>query len=203
MSRIAAVYAAPSVRQLAARYDEWARDYDRQIAFELGYVGPRHAAHELANHVPLTARILDAGAGTGLVGQALFDLGYRNITGIDVSEGMLARARAKNLYTALHRMDLNARLRLKRASFNAVIAVGVLTDGHASPDCLDEFVRVTEPGGYIVVSLRWDRDGRYREKIAALARTAACTPVGVTDAFDCFPNCETRVQLRLWTFVVT
>ena len=202
MDRIAAVYRARDVQELTAQYDNWAPHYDRQVARELGYVGPRRAASALAERVPRTARILDAGAGTGLVGQALFDLGYRNITGIDVSQGMLACARAKRAYTAFHRMDLNSRLRFKNGSFDAVISVGVLTDGHALPDCLNEFVRVCVPGGHIVMSLRCDRAGRYRDEIAALQSRGSWRIAAVSDAFDCFANCETKIPLEIWTCVV-
>jgi predicted TPR repeat methyltransferase len=202
MDRIAAVYRARDVQELTAQYDNWAPHYDRQIEYELGYAGPRRGASALADHVPRTARILDAGAGTGLVGQALFDLGYHNITGIDVSSGMLAHARAKQVYTSFHRMDLNGRLAIKNESFDAVISVGVLTDGHAPPACLDEFVRVCVPGGHIVMSLRCDRGGCYRDAIAALQSRGSCRVAAVSDPFDCFVNSETRIALEIWTCVV-
>ena len=48
------------------------------------------------------APVLDAGAGTGLVGEWLGILGYPEVEALDISEGMLAVARAKGVYRALH-----------------------------------------------------------------------------------------------------
>jgi predicted TPR repeat methyltransferase len=41
---------------------------------------------------------LDLGCGTGLVGKALWEAGFRNITGVDISESMMERARQSNYY---------------------------------------------------------------------------------------------------------
>ena len=43
-------------------------------------------------------RILDAGAGTGIIGKMLVDLGYKNIDGLDISQKMLDLAAPKNVY---------------------------------------------------------------------------------------------------------
>ena len=44
--------------------------------------------------------------------------------------------------------------------FDAVIAVGVLTLGHAPANSLDELARITKPSGYVVFTVRTDL---YRE----------------------------------------
>ena len=43
----------------------------------------------------------------------------------------------------------------RRVSF---LAVGVFTPGHAGPDGFDELVRITQPGGPIIFSIRIDND---------------------------------------------
>jgi len=42
--------------------------------------------------------ILDAGAGTGMVGEVLTKLGYANLVAMDLSQGMLEVTRQKNVY---------------------------------------------------------------------------------------------------------
>ena len=61
-------YASENNTQLQERYDEWAKDYDEDLESDFGYVIPRIAAETFAQFVPKDARVLDAGAGTGLVG---------------------------------------------------------------------------------------------------------------------------------------
>ena len=117
---------------------------------------PALALEACRQYVPSDARILDAGAGTGLVGKALSDAGYRNLTAIDMSPGMLEEARAKGVYRQLRRMVLGERLDFPDDNFDAVVSIGVLTLGHAPARSLDEMVRVTKPGGHVIFTLRPD-----------------------------------------------
>ena len=41
------------------------------------------------NNIDKDAEIVDLGCGTGLLGEILFNLGYKNIIGVDGSEEML------------------------------------------------------------------------------------------------------------------
>ena len=43
-------------------------------------------------------KILDAGAGTGIIGEMLVQQGYRNIDALDISEEMLNLAKQRNVY---------------------------------------------------------------------------------------------------------
>jgi predicted TPR repeat methyltransferase len=51
-------------------------------------------------------KILDLGCGTGLVGQALYDKGFTNIVGMDISHNMMAIAAEKNIYKEFVEIDL-------------------------------------------------------------------------------------------------
>ena len=102
--RVRWVYASGSNDELERRYDEWAKDYDADIEDGFGYVMPRVAAEALARFAPEGAKVLDAGAGTGLAGRELARLGYADIEAMDMSQGMLEQASAKGVYARLHRM---------------------------------------------------------------------------------------------------
>ena len=63
-------------------------------------------------------------------------------------------------------MVMGEPLGMPSGEFDAAISVGTLTLGHAPAGSLDELVRVTTPGGYVVFSLRPDfyENGGFREK---------------------------------------
>ncbi len=94
-NKIRWVYDSENNSELTQRYEEWASDYDRDIVAKYGYVGPRVTTQQFELYVPKTGKILDAGAGTGLVGQELYRLGYHDIEGMDMSPAMLDQAAVK------------------------------------------------------------------------------------------------------------
>ena len=96
--RLAWVIRAPTQEELRRRYDLWARRYDQDIGHVEDYLAPIAVAKAAKEHLEPDARILDAGAGTGLSGQALRDVGFTNLTGVDFAEQMLARAAEKGIY---------------------------------------------------------------------------------------------------------
>jgi predicted TPR repeat methyltransferase len=203
-SKVHLYYTAPNNRELAERYDIWAPDYDREMEVLFGYSGPDRGAETLARYASRNDQILDAGAGTGLVGQALFRLGYRNLVGIDNSAGMLSRAREKKAYRALYQKDLGQPLGFATASFCAVISVGVFTYGHAPVSCLDRLICITKPGGHVIFSLRPDfyECSGFRDELNSLETRKRWELVEVGEEFSCFPKCDPDVLLKFWVYRV-
>jgi ubiquinone/menaquinone biosynthesis C-methylase UbiE len=130
--------------------------YDKELEEDYGWQIPQLMAEELSGFTPVNERILDAGAGTGLVGQFLGSLGYGNLVAMDLSSEMLNKAREKDVYQEFHQMDMGETLDFPDDSFDAVVCAGVLTFSHAPAKSLYEMVRVTKPGGHILYSLRTD-----------------------------------------------
>lgn len=165
------VLRAANLDELAEVYSDWAGSYDADLVGEMGYNAPVAAAELL--HAELGAAescILDAGCGTGLVGEALFQRGHQHITGIDYSTDMLEQARRKNVYVSLMQVDLTGPLEIDDDQYDAVVCVGTLTLGHVGPGALDEMVRVTVPGGYLCFTVReeaWHQD-QYESAISRL-----------------------------------
>ncbi|MFC2009201.1 class I SAM-dependent DNA methyltransferase [Chloroflexota bacterium] len=203
-NRVQWVYGAPDRQELENRYDVWAKDYDRDLDESFGYVGPRLGAECFARYVATDAHILDAGAGTGLVGIELANLGYKNIDGMDMSQGMLDEARKKGVYRELRQMVLGEPLDYADGEFDAVISVGVLTLGHAPASSLDELVRVVRAGGHVVYSLRPDVYGKsgFREKHAELEAASRWKLVEVSDEVKVLPKGEPEVAHQVWVFRV-
>jgi len=139
-------------------YDQAARVYDLEY--------PECAGEELAFLSacagPGPSRILELATGTGRVALALAALGH-NVTGLDISEGMLARAHAKlalldpeTASRLTFRRDDMTRFRLKAqfdvvvAAFNALL---LLPDAQARASCLTASFEHLRPGGTLVIDV--------------------------------------------------
>jgi predicted TPR repeat methyltransferase len=156
-----ATYEVETTEELAEAYKNWAGDYDRDTLDTMGYVGPHVATSMLDGHLDSKAcRVLDAGCGTGLVGEYLNRMGYQNVDAIDYSRDMLDEAEKKGVYQQLFQEDMNKELNIPDDSYDATICVGTFTYAHVGPHAFDELVRVTRPGGHICFSIR---DGAYQE----------------------------------------
>lgn len=151
---LGAVYEADTPDRIAALYDSWAESYDEEMA-RAGYRHPAVGLALLARHAPRgSGPVLDAGCGTGLLGDWLGILGFAPVEGLDLSDGMLARARAKGSYAALHRLALGETLPFADHAFAAVICTGVFTTGHVGAEGLPELIRITRRGGPLVLTVK-------------------------------------------------
>ena len=167
---IAGAYGASTTDDLTQQYDAWADTYDGEVA-ALGYCLPWLVIAMFTRHVPQTDQpILDAGCGTGILGESLNTFAYSNIMGIDLSKKMLDHAAALGVYNQLSKMTLGETLAIPDNTFNAIISAGVFTQGHAPHSSFDELIRTTKSGGHIVFSVResvYENNG-FREKQQAL-----------------------------------
>ena len=164
------VFEIASRDDLKAAYEHWAETYDRDNLAQ-GFRLPVQAAAFVARYVaPEDGPILDAGAGTGLLGEALAVLGHDDLTGIDLSPAMLARAAERGCYRRLAETALGEPLDFPDGAFRAVVASGVFNQAHGPADAFDELVRITRPGGHLIFSVRDDtlESEGFAAKFAAL-----------------------------------
>ena len=123
----------------------------------MGYRIPAVIAAVVPRFIPAnTAPILDAGCGGGIQAEPLAMLGYGPFTGIDLSEGMLEVARAKNLYRELRQMTLGEKLDFPDDKFAAIISSGTITPHHALPKSFEELIGIARRGGPIIFNVRDD-----------------------------------------------
>src|SRR3954449_6213316 len=93
-------------REVADRYDEWAKHYDDDLA-SWSYQAPTVVAETVVARHPEGASVLDVGCGTGLVGRALRERGFAGrILGLDLSRASLDIARQSGTYDSLETADL-------------------------------------------------------------------------------------------------
>jgi SAM-dependent methyltransferase len=135
---------------LARLYDDLAETY----AAERHLFDTMPILEEFARHLPTGARILDAGCGAGEPVARYFVGRGDTVTGIDVSERMLALARRQVPQVTFRRLDLCA-LDFPPASFDGIAAVYVIFHlprvQHAA--LLAGFERVLAPGGMLLLTL--------------------------------------------------
>ncbi len=203
-NRVQWVYGAPDKEELQRRYDIWAKEYDGDLERDFDWQGPSLASDYFGKYVPHSALILDAGAGTGLVGVELRKRGFDNIVGLDMSIGMLEVAKKKGVYRQLDQMVLGERLSYPDRQFDAVISVGVLTLGHAPAHSLDEMIRITRSGGHIVFSLRPDvyLQNGFKQKQAELEASGEWKLVEVSPEVKILPKGEPEVAHQVWVYRV-
>lgn len=150
-------------------YDDWATCYERDNLVK-GYRLPWMAAAFAARHLKEGAGpILDAGCGTGLVGEALSVLGFGPIFGCDLSPEMIGLARSRGVYAALDSQDLGQAMPYPDHHFAAFTCIGCYGPGHAPPESLLELVRVTRVGGLGIFSLA--EVGLSAQRFAPLIKT--------------------------------
>lgn len=203
-NRVQWVYAARNNQELEARYNEWAQDYDSDLSEEFGWTAPKVAARLFAKYVAPNGKILDAGVGTGLVGECLVEAGYRDIQGIDLSEGMLEKARVKGLYQNLQQMTLGESLNFADDTFDAVISAGVFTTGHAPAHAFDELIRITKGGGHIVFSLKTEshQQGGFGAYLDHLEAAGSWALAERSEPYHPLPKGEPDVEHHIWVYRV-
>ncbi len=142
-------------------YDEWSENdkYNKDM-LDWNYTGPKESVNAYKMYeVNKDALIFDAGCGTGLVGQELKKIGFKNFHGTDLSQKLLNTV-PSDLYLKLFKSDLNQPIDLKDNSYDAVFCVGTFTYGHVKPNALNEFIRITKKGGLVCFTIN---EGIYQE----------------------------------------
>jgi predicted TPR repeat methyltransferase len=174
---------------LCAVYDTWAENYDSDL-MQTGYLHVPVIAGLVARHVPSRdAAILDAGVGTGSVGHILSILGYNNLSGIDMSDGMLAKAKARGSYVDLRKAVLGEPLDFPDGAFDAILSTGTFTTGHAPASSFDELTRILESGGMLVFTVGtvvWEEQG-FSSKLEGLVARKVLKPAETTPLYCPMP----------------
>ncbi|MEL6479083.1 MAG: methyltransferase domain-containing protein [Pseudomonadota bacterium] len=129
--RLAAIGHGPAPQKAPAAYiatlfDQHAEAFDEILVEKLGYDVPALAAEALRRLAPGPYRsMLDLGCGTGLAGIAMANSAQR-ITGVDLSEEMLALCDEREVYDQLFIGDVVQFLEEEEESHDLIVATDVL-----------------------------------------------------------------------------
>ena len=147
-------------------FDGYADRFEAHL-ISLGYGIPGAIRTILANHPKIIAGqsvgpVLDLGCGTGLVALAAGDLPLTSFTGVDLSPGMLAQAKAKRIYAELREADIITDLAKHDTHWPVIVAADVVCYFGAVEELLGLVHKRLEPGGWFVFSVEKmlaDHDG--------------------------------------------
>lgn len=134
-------------------WNRFARYYDRFIRIALGVTYDRMVEHLLEDLRP-DDDVLDLATGTGLLAFA-FCSRVRSVTGVDLSEKMVALANDNRKYSECKNLDFKVedacQLSFPAASFDVVVASNVLHLLQEPETALREMQRVLRPGGRLIL----------------------------------------------------
>ena len=144
---------AKNDNRLMEVYRDWAKKYDYDNDNVLGTVSQPKSVSLLSTRLKdKTAKIIDVGCGTGLVGEKLKAKDFIYFDGIDISKDMLSIAKSRG-YRNLFLGSLNKQLPVLDDAYDAAMCIGVFTHGHVSSDGFNELCRIVKPGGYVCFTI--------------------------------------------------
>ena len=165
-------------------FDRFASSFDEQLLQRLSYRAPEllaAALNEVLGDATASLEVLDAGCGTGLCGPLLRPYAGR-LEGVDLSPGMLAKARERGFYDELHEAELTGFLATHPGAFDVVASADTLVYFGALQDVAAAAHGALRPGGWLgftveriddIADFRINPHGRYSHSESYLRRVLA------------------------------
>ena len=168
-------------------FDVFAESFDEQLLKNLNYRAPEVLVEHLGKVLPLAdvaLDILDAGCGTGLCAPLLRPYAKR-LVGVDLSGGMVEKARLRGGYDQLEVAELTGYLQAHPDAYDVVLSADTLVYFGELQDVLDAGYLALRPDGWLAFSLeaatgeddridlspsgRYQHTRRYVERVLASA----------------------------------
>lgn len=136
-------------------FDGYAKNFEFSLLENLNYKAPTIISNYLRTLIPSNKffyDILDLGSGTGLAGEALFDLA-KTLVGIDLSREMLEIASKKKIYSRLVQDEIHHALdKEQSASFDIIVSSDVFIYIGDLKSIFDSTFKILKPGGFFAYS---------------------------------------------------
>jgi len=174
---------------------------DKQAAYWDGVANAKTFTHPLnierfTRLVPREAVVLDIGCGYGRTCSTLYNLGYRNLQGLDISRKMVARGRQAFPHLDLRELTPGS-WTAHAESVDAVILFAVLTcipTDNGQTALMDRTASILKPGGLVYISDYWlQADDRNLERYRAFAEK-----YGIYGVFEIPEGAVCRHHDRPW-----
>ncbi len=151
---------------LREKYNTWASNFDEDMVV-YKYEAPETCVKTLRSvadkyGVTKESKIVDIGAGTGIIGALLKREGYKNIDAVDVSPEMLNKAKSKNCYTKFINSPVGENnLAVPSNEYKVLVCMACLSFGHIKPEGINEMVDIVQSGGLLIFTVRYDADDKF------------------------------------------
>ena len=152
-------------------FDRFADSFDEQLLQNLDYHAPQVLADALGAVLPpaATLDVLDAGCGTGLCAPLLRPYA-RRLVGVDLSGGMVEKARQRGGYDALEVAELTAYLQGQADAWDVLLSADTLVYFGELGPVLAAAHAALRPGGWLAFSLEAEGGERDRVTLTASGR---------------------------------
>jgi predicted TPR repeat methyltransferase len=182
-------------------FDSFAASFESKLA-HLQYRAPSlvHMMLEGSGRQPAKDwKVLDAGCGTGLCGPLVAPYA-KHLTGVDLSAGMLAQAKSKEIYDELVQGELTQFLKIRPAAFDLILSADTLVYFGGLEEVTAAARSSLRPGGLFVFTLeelvveegdlevRREPHGRYAQALQYAERVLAAAQ---------FSTAIVRAELRM------
>ncbi len=169
------MYSACSGKDVPARaaddyiehtFDRFAESFDAQLQERLSYKAPEIVTEALGKIVQATTAqldILDAGCGTGLCGPVLRPFA-RQLSGVELSGGMLAKADAKQCYDMLEKAELTALIAARKDAYDAIVSADTMVYFGPLDDVLQASHDALRQGGLLIFTVE-KGEGKFADDI--------------------------------------
>lgn len=140
-------------------FDRFAESFDEKLK-SLEYRAPELVAEALRGFAPDAARaldILDAGCGTGLCGPLLRPFA-RRLEGVDLSKGMLDKAKARGGYDDLVMGELTTFISAKKEAYDVIVSADTLCYFGRLDEVFSAVATALRRGGYFIFTLERTAD---------------------------------------------
>jgi predicted TPR repeat methyltransferase len=178
-------------------FDGFADSFDEQLLKNLNYRAPQVLAEALSKKLSEadgSLDILDAGCGTGLCAPLLRPYAKR-LVGVDLSGGMIEKARVRGGYDELEVAELTGYLQTHPDAYDIVFSADTLVYFGELQDVLDAAGSALRPNGWLAFTVEaaegenacvnLSPSGRYQHTRGYLERTLSCAAFSrVTIAAD-------------------
>jgi predicted TPR repeat methyltransferase len=166
-------------------FDEYADTFDEKLVNELGYKTPEHL-YGMINKLeldPASQDVIDLGCGTGLCAP-LFRPLARTMHGVDLSPGMIEKARERELYDTLEVGDIVSSLKSKTGAWDMALSSDVFVYIGDLQEIFEACSEALRPGGLFAFSVEVGDDadtfvlrntGRYAHSSEYIRRLASET----------------------------
>lgn len=166
---------------VARAFDAFAETFEAKLT-RLEYKAPEivvAALRDTGTAPAGTLDVVDAGCGTGWCGALLAPFA-RRLVGVDLSTGMLAHARSKNVYDELVHAELTSYLAAHREAFDVIVSADTLVYFGDLEPVASAASSALRPGGWLIFTVeeaeqgtetfRLEVHGRYNHAAAYVER---------------------------------